>query len=127
MESCRNVLLEFAYREANAQIQSLGSGIRHKYNIDEVIAYALNRLPAMFASTDIGLQTKREACTAIQADITKVTRQALLAVRRDPLREPQPLEAIEVANAPYALLDVQDRLGWTNLMWCDLPKALEDN
>jgi hypothetical protein len=127
MESCRNVLLEFVYREANAQIQSLGSGIRSKYNIDEVIAYALNRLPPMFASTDIDLQIKRQECTAIQANITKVTRQALLAVRRDPLREPQPLEAIEVANAPYALLDVQDRLGWTNLMWCDLPKALEDN
>ena len=127
MESCRNVLLEFVYREANAQIQGLGSGIRHKYNIDEVIAYALNRLPSMFASTDIGLQIKRQECTAIQANITKVTRQALLAVRRDPLRSPQPLEAIEVANAPYALLDVQDRLGWTNLMWCDLPKALEDN
>jgi hypothetical protein len=127
MESCRNVLLEFVYREANAQIQGLGSGIRHKYNIDEVIAYTLNRLPSMFASTDVGLQTKREECKAMQADITKVTRQALLAVRQDPLRETQPLEAIEVANAPHALLDVQDRLGWTNLMWCDLPKVLEDN
>ena len=39
MESCRNVLLEFVYEEANAQIQSLGIGIRHKYNLDEVIAY----------------------------------------------------------------------------------------
>ncbi len=127
MESCRNVLLEFVDREANAQIQGLGSGIRHKYNIDEVIAYTLNRLPSMFASTDVSLQTKRQECAAMQADITKVTRQALLAVRRDPLREHQPLETVEVANAPYALLDAQDRLGWTNLMWCDLPKALEDN
>lgn len=127
MESCRNVLLEFVYREANAQIQNLGSGIRHKYNIDEVIAYTLNRLPSMFASTDIGLQTKRQECTTMQADITKVTRQAFLAVRLDPLREHQPLESVEVANAPYALLEVQDRLGWTNLMWCDLPRALEDN
>jgi hypothetical protein len=127
MESCRNVLLEFVYREANAQIQSLGSRIIHQYNIDEVIAYALNRLPSKFASTDIDLQIKRQECIAIQANITKVTRQAFLAVRRDPLRQPQPLESIELANAPYALLDVQDRLGWTNLMWCDLPRALEDN
>jgi hypothetical protein len=85
MESCRNVLLEFVYREANAQIQGLGSGIRHKYNIDEVIAYTLNRLPTMFASTDVGLQSMRQECIAMQANITKVTRQALLAVRRDPL------------------------------------------
>ncbi len=126
MESCRNVLLEFVYREANAQIQGLGSGIRHKYNIDEVIAYALNRLPPMFVSTEVGLQTKRQECITMQADITKATRQALLGVRRDPLREPQPLEDIELANAPYALLDVQERLGWKNLMWCDLPKALGD-
>lgn len=127
MESCRNVLLEFVYREANAQIQGLGSGIKHKYNINEVMAYTLNRLPSMFASTDVGLHTKRQECTAIQADITRVTRQALLGVRRDSLREAQPLEDIELANAPYALLDAQDRLGWTNLMWCDLPKALENN
>ncbi|PZV18281.1 MAG: hypothetical protein DCF20_04320 [Pseudanabaena sp.] len=127
MESCRNVLLEFVYREANAQIQSLGSGIRDKYNLDEVIAYALNRLPPMFASTDAGLQTKRQECMAIQGDITKATRQALIGVRRDLLRQPQPLDAIELANAPYALLDAQESFCWTNLMWCDLPKALEEN
>jgi hypothetical protein len=125
MESCRNVLLEFVYREVNAQIQSLGSGIRHKYNIDEVIAYALNRLPPMFASTDVGLQAKRQECMAMQADITKVTRQALLGVRRDPLRIHEDLEDIELANATHALLTVQELLGWKNLMWCDLPKALE--
>jgi len=127
MESCRNVLLEFVYREASTQIQGLGSGIRHKYNIDEVIAYALNRLPPMFASTDIGLQTKRQECMMLQADITKVTRQALIGVRRDPLRNPQPLEDIELANAPYALCYVQERLGWENLMWRDLPMSLEEN
>ncbi|WP_055075943.1 late competence development ComFB family protein [Pseudanabaena sp. 'Roaring Creek'] len=126
MESCRNVLLEFVYREANAQIQNLGIGIRHKYNIDEVIAFALNRLPVMFASTESGLQIKRQECMAIHADITKITKQALLGVRRDPLREPQPLEDVELANAPYVLLNVQNSLGWQNLMWCDLPKALED-
>lgn len=126
MESCRNVLIEFVYREANAQIQGLGSGIRHKYNIDEVVAYTLNRLPPMFASTDVGLIQKRQECMAMQANITKITRQALIAVRRDPLRQPQPLADIELANAPYALLGIQELLGWKNLMWCDLPKALEE-
>ncbi|PZO42143.1 MAG: hypothetical protein DCF19_07830 [Pseudanabaena frigida] len=126
MESCRNVLIEFVYREANAQIQSLGSGIKHKYNIDEVIAYALNRLPPMFTSTDVGLQVKRQECAALQENITKVTRQALIAVRRDPLRQPQPLADIELANAPYALLGIQDLLDCKNLMWCDVPKVLEN-
>jgi hypothetical protein len=126
MESCRNVLIEFVYREANAQIQGLGIGIRHKYNIDEVVAYTLNRLPPMFASTDVGLIQKRQECMAMQANITKITRQALIAVRRDPLRQPQPLADIELANAPYALLGIQEVLGWQNLMWCDLPKALEE-
>ena len=127
MESCRNVLIEFVYREANAQIQSLGSGIKYKYNIDEVIAYALNRLPPMFASTEVGLQSKRQECIAMQADINKVTRQALLGVRRDPLREPEPMEDIELANAPHALINTQELLGWKNLMWCDLPKALGED
>lgn len=56
MESCRNALIEFVYREATAQIHNLGIGIKHKYNIDEVVTYALNRLPPMFASTDVDLQ-----------------------------------------------------------------------
>ncbi len=125
MESCRNVLLEFVYREVNAQIQSLGIGIRHKYNIDEVTAYALNRLPPMFASTDVGLLAKRQECMAMQADIIRAIRQALLGVRRDPLRVHDDLEDIELANATHTLLSVQELLGWKNLMWCDLPKALE--
>jgi len=126
MESCRNVLIEFVYREAHAQIQSLGSGIRHKYSVNEVIAYALNRLPAMFASTDIELQQKRQECLLMRENITKMTRQALIAVCSDPLRQPQPLADIELANAPYALFCVQELLGWQNLMWCDVPKALEE-
>lgn len=125
MESCRNVLLEFVYEEANAQIQGLGSGIRHKYNLDEVIAYALNRLPPKFASTDVDLLIMRQQCEAMRTDINKAVRQALIGVRRDPLRQPEPLEDIELANAPYALLQVQDILGWKSLMWSDLPKALE--
>ena len=60
MESCRNALIEFVYREATAQIHNLGIGIKHKYNIDEVVTYALNRLPPMFASTDVGLQIKKQ-------------------------------------------------------------------
>jgi hypothetical protein len=127
MESCRNVLLEFVYKDANAQIQSLGSGIRHNYNIDEVIAYALNRLPPMFASTDVGLQAKRLDCVKMQADITKTVRQALIAVRRDPLRQPEPLADIELANAPRALVEAQELLGWKTLIWHDLPKALEES
>jgi hypothetical protein len=126
MESCRNVLIEFVYKEANAQIQGLGSGIKDKYNTNEVVAYALNRLPPMFASTDVGLMQKRQECMAMQANITKVTRQALIAVRRDPLRQAQPLPDIELSNAPYALLGIQELLGGQNLMWCDLHQALEE-
>lgn len=126
MESCRNALIEFVYREATAQIHNLGIGIKHKYNIDEVVTYALNRLPPMFASTDVGLQIKRQECIAMQANIIKITRQALIAVRRDPLRQPLPLANIELANAPYVLLGSQELLGWESLKWCDFPKAVEE-
>ena len=126
MESSRNVLLEFVYREANNQIQGLGAGIRGNYNINEVVAYALNRLPAKFASTDEALSIKKHECMEIQADITKNVRQALITVCKDPLRQHQPLEEVDLANAPYSLLNAQELLGWDCLMWADLPKALED-
>ena len=126
MESCRNILIEFVQKEAHQQMQNLGAAIRDQYNLNEVVCYALNRLPPMFGATDIELHQKRQECLLMQADITKVIRQAFLAVRRDPLRQTDPLADIELANAPYALQSVQNLLGWQNLVWSDLPKALED-
>lgn len=126
MESCRNVLIEFVQKETHRQVQNLGTAIRDQYNLNEVVAYALNRLPPMFSATERDLHQKRQECLSMRADITKVIRQALLAVRRDPLRQIDPLADIELANAPYALQSVQDLLGWQNLVWSDLPKALED-
>ncbi|MBD2189357.1 late competence development ComFB family protein [Pseudanabaena mucicola] len=126
MESCRNVLVEFVYREVSAQIQKLGSGIRNQYIIEEVVAYALNRLPPMFVSTTTDWHQKRRECLTMGDEINKVVRQALLGVRRDPLREVSPLDDIELANAPYALLRSQKLLGWSKLKWSDLPKALEN-
>lgn len=126
MESCRNVLVEFVYREASAQIQKLGSGIRNQYIIEEVVAYALNRLPPMFVATTTDWHQKRRECLMMGDEINKVVRQALLGVRRDPLREVSPLDDIELGNAPYALLRSQKLLGWSKLKWSDLPKALEN-
>lgn len=126
MESCRNVIVEFVQKEAYQQIQNLGIAIRDQYKLNEVVAYALNRLPPMFVATEPDLRQKRQECLTMKTEITKVVRQSLLAVRRDPLRQPDPLADIELANAPHALQVVQDLLGWQNLVWSDLPKALED-
>ncbi|MDX2254317.1 MAG: late competence development ComFB family protein [Pseudanabaenaceae cyanobacterium bins.39] len=125
MESCRNVMLEFVYEEANAQIQALGSSIRHKYNIDEVTAFALNRLPPMFVSTNVELLAMRKKCMTMSQEIHKVVRKALIGVRRDPLRQADLLEEIELANAPYVLTQVQELLGQKILPWCDVPLILE--
>jgi len=125
MESCRNVLIEYVYREAHAQIDGLGAGIKHKYNPDEVTAYALNRLPPKFASTDFELQVKRQECIKLQDQIVKIVRQSLIGVRRDPLRQPEPLDSIELANAPFALMGVREILNSRHLTWFDLPTVVE--
>lgn len=125
MESCRNVLLEYVYKEAYAQIEGLGVGIKHKYNLDEVTAYALNRLPPMFASTDFELQVKRQECIKLHDQIVKTVRHSLMAVRRDPLRQSEPLDDIELANAPFALVGVREILNSHTLTWFDLPMVIE--
>jgi len=125
MESCRNVLLEYAYKESYAQIEGLGAGIKHKYNLDEVTAYALNRLPPMFASTDFELQVKRQECVKLHDQIVKTVRHSLMAVRRDPLRQPEPLDDIELANALHTLLKVREILNSRTLTWFDLPTVIE--
>ncbi|MFN5856365.1 MAG: late competence development ComFB family protein [Pseudanabaenaceae cyanobacterium] len=124
MESCRNVILGFVLGEAYKQIQRLGEGVRANYRLNEVVAYAINRLPPVFAATDKDHATKRNMCLQFQPKIATQVRRALMEVHRHYNRTPDPLEEIETFTPQRALLKTQELLGWQNLVWRDLPRAL---
>ncbi|MEI6428635.1 MAG: late competence development ComFB family protein [Pseudanabaena sp. ELA607] len=131
MESCRNVVLGFVLGEACKQLQRLGEGVREKYYLNEVVAYAMNRLPPMFAATDKDHANKRTLCLQLQPQITTQVRRALMEVHRHYNRTPDQLEQTELFTPQRALLQTQELLGWQNLVWRDVPRALleslEDN
>jgi hypothetical protein len=124
MESCRNVLLEFVVEEARQQLDLLGRSLRHTYYLSEVVAYAINRMPPMFASTEADLNRFRQDCIANKSKIALMVQQALVGVRRDHERNPDPIPEMELHSAPYSLLKLQDILQNQQLLWRDVPHAL---
>ncbi|MEI6430517.1 MAG: late competence development ComFB family protein [Pseudanabaena sp. ELA607] len=124
MESCRNVLLEFVVEEARQQLDLLGRSLRHTYYLSEVVAYAINRMPPMFASTEADLKRFRQDCIANKSKIALMVQQALIGVRRDHERNPDPIPEVELHSAPYSLLKLRDILEQQQLLWRDVPHAL---
>ena len=105
--------------------------MRQYINPVEVATYALNRLPALYASSEKG---KAQQILAVrkqyQEDIKTAVRRAIAAVQRDPLRVSKPLvdeRDLKYQQAQTALKDLErfleernltsyETLSWTNLV-----------
>jgi hypothetical protein len=126
MENCRNALEELVIEEINTQLNRLGPEARRNINMGEVIAYALNRLPPMYATTQKGwIQQRKLARDRLHHQITSAVRQALVGVRRDPLRVSDPLPNSELQSQARSLLKLQHILDRDDLKWKDVPQAVE--
>lgn len=126
MTSCKNVLEDLVVEEAKAQIHRLGTGIQAQVNLNEVVAYALNRLPPMYVTTQHGwLRQRRFARTELGQQISNSIRQALLGVRRDPLHDSSPLPENELESKARSLAKLQNILHRDNLTWKEVPQAVE--
>jgi Arc/MetJ-type ribon-helix-helix transcriptional regulator len=112
--------------EVEKQLQQLPDKIRNYVNRADVIAYALNRLPALYATSEKGWQQQRaRAAKEMGARIVAAVRQAIAAVQRDPLRTVAPLQ-VEVEQDPLsALQGLRDLLRMEELSWKNLVDAVE--
>jgi hypothetical protein len=125
MEKCRNAIEEIVIEEINTQLNRLGPDARRNISMGEVIAYALNRLPPMYATTQKGwIQQRKLARDRLQNQITSAVRQALVGVRRDPLRVSDPLPPTELQSQARSLLKLQRILDRDDLKWKDVPQAV---
>jgi hypothetical protein len=125
--SLRNILEDLVIEEARSQIQRLGSRLRSQFVPGEVAAYALNRLPPLYASTDRGwLQQRKRANTDLRAQIVNAVQQGMIAVRKDPLRQPKPMPQIELESAALSLSKLGKLLNKTELTWKEVPKAVDE-
>ncbi|MEE3718320.1 late competence development ComFB family protein [Tumidithrix elongata RA019] len=127
MGNCRNAIEELVIAEAETQIQRLGPQARERVDLSEVIAYALNRLPPMYATTHRGwTQQRQRASSELANQISAVVRNGLLGVQRDTLRQLDPLPNHELASQTRTLVRLQQLLKRKDLKWKDVPGAVNE-
>ncbi|BAY27457.1 late competence development protein ComFB [Calothrix sp. NIES-2100] len=120
-KNSRNVMEVLVVEEVEQQFQALPAKTAKYTNPSEVIAYALNRLPALYATSKRGWQRQwHRGKTDLRSQIVTAVRQGIMAVQRDPLRSESSL-TFEEENAAMAALQKlkvllqRDDLSWENL------------
>ena len=127
MQSCKNAIEEMVITEIDIQISHLPQYRRDQINLSEVAAYALNRLPPMYATSKAGwLRQRKKAISEMRSQIESAVRRALISVKPDALRDKRPLPSQEVGNHARSLAELQQILGAENASWKDIPSALEN-
>lgn len=88
-----NVMEMLVAEEVGRQLDSLPERVSKYVKRTEVETFALNRLPALYASSEKGLQHQYDrALHDYKPQIVSAVRQAFAAVQVDPIRLSQPLQ-----------------------------------
>ncbi|BAZ27650.1 late competence development protein ComFB [Cylindrospermum sp. NIES-4074] len=120
-KTSRNVMEVLVVEEVEKQFQSLPPKTAKYIKANEVIAYALNRLPALYATSKRGWQRQwHRGKTEMHQKITTAVRQGIIAVQQDPLRANDPLtfpdeKATQTALEGLKVLLQREDLSWENL------------
>ncbi|EKQ68473.1 Late competence development protein ComFB [Leptolyngbyaceae cyanobacterium JSC-12] len=122
----RNVMESLVVEEVERQMMSLPPKVLQYFNKTEAIAYALNRLPPLYATSERGWEQQRaKASREMQLQITAAVRQALVAVQRDPIRSNSPLRLDEDRDADEALQGLKELLKTDDLSWHNVVDTVE--
>ena len=88
-----NVMESIVIGEVDRQLHHVPGRVRRYLKIEEIVTYALNRLPTLYASSEKGLEHQQQlAKRDMGRQIESAVRQAIAAVQVDPLRLSQPLQ-----------------------------------
>ncbi|MBE7383770.1 MAG: late competence development ComFB family protein [Leptolyngbya sp. SIO1E4] len=113
-----NVMESLVVQEVRQQLQHLPARVRRYIRVDEVVTYALNRLPALYASSEKGWQYQRQlAKRDLQKKTKAVVRQAIAAVQVDPIRLSQPIQAAQNTDAESVLQMLRAVFKTPDLNW----------
>lgn len=122
----RNVMEFLVNEEIDKQFRQLSSKRLQALKRDDVAAFALNRLPSLYATTERGWrQQSLRGRRDMGAQIASIVQQAVTVVQREPVRMETPLHVDETADIEQALVDLQNLLRNENLTWKSLPDLLE--
>lgn len=111
-----NVMELLVAEEVSQQLDNLPERVSRYIKRTEVETFALNRLPALYASSEKGLQYQYDrAFRELKPQITSAVRQAFAAVQVDPIRLSQPLQLNQEEEA--VLQALRDVLKSPDLTW----------
>jgi hypothetical protein len=112
--------------EVDRRIHQLTENHRAYLNRMELIAYALNHLPSLYATGEKGLEFQlAQGRTQHAARIQQAVQQALSAVLRDPILNYTPLKLHAPAGMREILKRIQVLLHNDKIDWETLPEILE--
>ena len=116
-----NVMERLVAEEVARQKAKLPAKLREYIKTVEVETYALNRLPALYASSEKGWQMQYEKAGKANAEaISKAVRQGIAAVQVDPLRASQPLSVRQNDESETILTAFRNMLNQPELSWDDI-------
>lgn len=122
----KNVMELLVEEEVTRQYRALSPRMASYVNPTELVAYALNQLPALYATSEKGLEYQlKRGKEKYRAEIAQAVKRALAAVSRDPLRASSPLQdqfstSLREILHQMRLLLRNDKVDWENL-----PNAVE--
>ncbi|MGF1458259.1 MAG: late competence development ComFB family protein [Leptolyngbyaceae cyanobacterium] len=118
-----NVMESVVVQEVEEQLQHLPARVRRYLKVEEVVTYALNRLPTLYASSEKGFYHQQQAAVRdMRRQISDAVRQGIMAVQVDPLRLSQPIQLGESAESEAVLQALRAFFKTPDLTW---EKALE--
>ncbi|HEY9658256.1 MAG TPA: late competence development ComFB family protein [Allocoleopsis sp.] len=122
----KNVMEMLVEEEVLRQHKALPARVASYVNPAELVAYALNQLPALYATSQQGVEYQLSRGRAkYHQQITQAVQRAVAAIGRDPLRVSSPLT--EQQSPPLREVLHQMRLLLRNdkVDWDSLPNAVE--
>lgn len=122
----KNVMELLVEEEASRQYKALPPRIASYVNPTELIAYALNQLPALYATSEKGLEYQlKRGREKYKVQIAQAVQRALAAVSRDPLRSSNPLQEQYATPLRNVLHQMRLLLRNDKVDWESLPTAVE--
>ena len=120
----RNAMEPLAASEVEHQLQQLPTETANSINRASAIAYALNRLPPLYATSVEGWHWQQERAQESFKDlIVKAAGWGLKAVQRNPLQISTPL--LQMSESEAALQQLKELLGCEELNWQNLAAVVE--
>jgi Late competence development protein ComFB len=128
MSGFKNVIEDIVVKIAQDQLNFLRADLKQQINLTEVAAYALNRLPPLYVTTQYGwVHQHNRALDELSQDIYNHVRRAIQALQiGDPLHDHTPLPEDELSSKARSLVMLSKLLERENLRWRDLPSAVFD-